>query len=617
MCISIDHFWRSEKMRRADDSARALYFYLLTSPHRNRLGAYYLPKAYGAFDLGWDEEKFMVAMNVLERQGIVQYDTQNHVVWVEALSEVPANPNQVKSFLTVLDEVPDTPLFQLLLERLKVSGKKNLKPLLERLEERLQSVEKLLNEHEQSPLKEKGKAYQRNKKPWLDRLDKLSEKTRNESLKEHMPEPLDQPSDESLLEPLTKPIDKPLGQPLTEPLDESLAKQLDEPLLEPFPEPLSEPLNQRLDEPLSKRLNEPLQKPFAEPLAEPLRERFSEPLVKPFAERLSKPLREPFAEPLPKPLNGYGEESFRSAVTDPQSPASGVFPVREKLAGPFPEPFAQPFGEPPSEASSSPSSPPTPPSSTPLTLLSFPQSQDKGVREKEKNKIQANSEKQQNTDKHAISQKEKQNIYENKKNIPQPPHAEGDVWKQIVLSSSKESNGSMYNGAKSVKSECSNYFMEKEKNTANPSREDYNTNRPTIATVVDLYHHLCPSLPRMKGLTAKRKQNIERLLSRYGIDAIRTVFEKAATSDFLSGRNGKWRGCSLDWLIHEENFIKVWEGKYDNRLPRSLQSALDAMMGKPLTPDDFPPEQARLMREFNIDPEELFQNFGRRIVGVV
>ena len=36
-------------------------------------------------------------------------------------------------------------------------------------------------------------------------------------------------------------------------------------------------------------------------------------------------------------------------------------------------------------------------------------------------------------------------------------------------------------------------------------------------------------------------------------------------SDFLSGRNGHWRGCAFDWLINKKNAMKVLEGTYANR----------------------------------------------------
>lgn len=41
------------------------------------------------------------------------------------------------------------------------------------------------------------------------------------------------------------------------------------------------------------------------------------------------------------------------------------------------------------------------------------------------------------------------------------------------------------------------------------------------------------------------------------------VFALVAKSDFLTGRSGKWSGCSLDWLMKAANFNKVLDGVYD------------------------------------------------------
>lgn len=42
-------------------------------------------------------------------------------------------------------------------------------------------------------------------------------------------------------------------------------------------------------------------------------------------------------------------------------------------------------------------------------------------------------------------------------------------------------------------------------------------------------------------------------------------FAYVARFDFLTGRDGKWQGCDLGWLIKAENFAKVIEGKYERR----------------------------------------------------
>ena len=42
-------------------------------------------------------------------------------------------------------------------------------------------------------------------------------------------------------------------------------------------------------------------------------------------------------------------------------------------------------------------------------------------------------------------------------------------------------------------------------------------------------------------------------------------FGYVAKSDFLTGRDGKWQGCDLGWLVKAENFAKVVSGNYENK----------------------------------------------------
>jgi hypothetical protein len=47
-----------------------------------------------------------------------------------------------------------------------------------------------------------------------------------------------------------------------------------------------------------------------------------------------------------------------------------------------------------------------------------------------------------------------------------------------------------------------------------------------------------------------------------GIDWFTRFFVYAAGSDFLTGANGKFSGCSLGWLVTKANFEKVLAGNY-------------------------------------------------------
>lgn len=49
------------------------------------------------------------------------------------------------------------------------------------------------------------------------------------------------------------------------------------------------------------------------------------------------------------------------------------------------------------------------------------------------------------------------------------------------------------------------------------------------------------------------------------LDFFDRFFAYVAKSDFLTGRDGKWQGCDLAWLIKAGNFAKVISGNYEAR----------------------------------------------------
>jgi len=51
-----------------------------------------------------------------------------------------------------------------------------------------------------------------------------------------------------------------------------------------------------------------------------------------------------------------------------------------------------------------------------------------------------------------------------------------------------------------------------------------------------------------------------------GLAFFRRFFSYVAQSSFLTGRNGKWNNCNLDWLMTAGNFTKVIEGVYEDRV---------------------------------------------------
>lgn len=88
--------------------------------------------------------------------------------------------------------------------------------------------------------------------------------------------------------------------------------------------------------------------------------------------------------------------------------------------------------------------------------------------------------------------------------------------------------------------------------------------------IKDLYHELLPNHPRVNVITEKRKGHIRQSWKNYlgSLDDWQEYFtEGIQSSDFLSGRVVPTNGrrpfiADFDWLINQNNIIKVSEGKY-------------------------------------------------------
>lgn len=93
--------------------------------------------------------------------------------------------------------------------------------------------------------------------------------------------------------------------------------------------------------------------------------------------------------------------------------------------------------------------------------------------------------------------------------------------------------------------------------------------------IMNDYNNTCVSLPSIRGISEARKKKVRTLLNELEklkifpnatpYDCLHRIFAAAENSDFLSGRTGKWNGCSFDWLINKTNALKVLEGNYTNK----------------------------------------------------
>ena len=89
------------------------------------------------------------------------------------------------------------------------------------------------------------------------------------------------------------------------------------------------------------------------------------------------------------------------------------------------------------------------------------------------------------------------------------------------------------------------------------------------------FHDTCIDFPTIRAMSEARKKKIRTLLNEFEklkiwpdvtiYERLHRLFAMAQDSDFLSGRNQKWNGCSFDWIINKTNALKIVEGNYINK----------------------------------------------------
>ena len=82
--------------------------------------------------------------------------------------------------------------------------------------------------------------------------------------------------------------------------------------------------------------------------------------------------------------------------------------------------------------------------------------------------------------------------------------------------------------------------------------------------IVDMYHKICVSYPKIRGVSENRKKAIKARLKKWSLEDIREAFTKAERSDFMKGANARNWSADFDWMMNDANLTKILEGKYDN-----------------------------------------------------
>lgn len=105
----------------------------------------------------------------------------------------------------------------------------------------------------------------------------------------------------------------------------------------------------------------------------------------------------------------------------------------------------------------------------------------------------------------------------------------------------------------------------KESSTYELSTKESNTNID-YQRIANMYNETCVSFPNLRKLSDKRKDNIKTLFKKgFEYSHFEELFKNAEASSFLKGVNDRNWSATFDWLINENNMIKVLEGNYTDK----------------------------------------------------
>lgn len=98
---------------------------------------------------------------------------------------------------------------------------------------------------------------------------------------------------------------------------------------------------------------------------------------------------------------------------------------------------------------------------------------------------------------------------------------------------------------------------------------DIHNNGINYIGVLENFHLYCDRMSKVSKLSDERKKHISARFKEFDYETIIEVLKKAGMSDFLCGINPKAWKADFDWIFRPTNFLKILEGKYDNKSIKS------------------------------------------------
>lgn len=118
-----------------------------------------------------------------------------------------------------------------------------------------------------------------------------------------------------------------------------------------------------------------------------------------------------------------------------------------------------------------------------------------------------------------------------------------------------------------------------------PIKAEKRENLP-FKEIKELWNAVCVGYPKLHSLSESRKNKMRNRVAEMGgaeksLLLLREIFTKMQVSNFLRGDNKRGWKASFDWLFeNDKNWVKVYEGNYDNRLESAPTARYRSNNGK-------------------------------------
>lgn len=166
-------FWigkTGKALRKHSQEAQLVGLYLLTGPHANMLGLYYLPQTFIGHEIGIGIEGAIKGLAGCIEAGFCQYDEESETVWViemahyQIATRLSANDKQCKGVQSAYDALPENPFLGAFFDKYQPDFHLTHRRAIEGASEALRS-----QEQEQEKEQEQKQAQEQDQKQLVER----------------------------------------------------------------------------------------------------------------------------------------------------------------------------------------------------------------------------------------------------------------------------------------------------------------------------------------------------------------------------------------------------------------------------------------------------------------